>query len=88
MPWKVLAETKQCSIVRTIHEHRKGTITTWAFTSTEVPGGIIVHTSKELDKNRRLVRRSTLQLTDYGLEPDQKRVGLLGRRRAVRGRKP
>ena len=74
------------NVVKTVHEHPKGTITTWSFTSTAVPGGVICHSSKELDKNRRLVRRSTLRMTDYGLEPDQERTGLFGRKRRAKPR--
>jgi len=88
MPCRVLAETKASAILRTIRKHPKGTVTTWAFTSREVPGGIVSHSSKEVDSDGRVVRRSLLQLTGYDLEPDGDRAGLFGRKRPILGRKP
>jgi hypothetical protein len=37
-----------------------------------VPGGIVAHSSKELDADGHLIRRSTLEVVDYGLEPDRR----------------
>ncbi len=79
MPCKVLAEIQTAAYVKTVWKHAKGTTTTWAVTSQHVPGGVIWHASKELDKTGRLIRRSTLELVDYGLEPA--RPGLFGRPR-------
>ena len=79
MPCKVLAEIQTVAFVKTVWKHVKGTTTTWAATSEDVPGGVIWHASKELDKTGRLIRRSTLQLVDYGLEPA--RPGLFSRPR-------
>ncbi len=87
MPWKVLAEIKSSVLVRTIREHAKGTITTWAVTTSDVPGGVICHSSKEIDKTGRMVRRSTLELIEYGLELDKARVGLFDRKRDRRTRR-
>ena len=81
MPYRVLAEVKSTSFIKAVQKHSKGTIITWAKTSTEVPGGIIAHSSKELDKTGRVIRRSTLELIDYGLEPAPERTGIFGRRR-------
>jgi len=80
MPCKVLAEIKSTSFVKAVQKHSKGTVITWAWTSTDVPGGIIGHSSKELDKAGRLIRRSTLELLDYGSEPEPGRIGIFGRR--------
>lgn len=87
MPCKVLAEIKPAALVKSTHKHAKGIITTWAYTSTDVPGGVISHSSKEVDPNGRVVRRSTLRLVGYDLEPDTERVGLLGRKGVFRTRK-
>jgi len=87
MPCKVLAEIKPAALVKSTHKHAKGTITTWAYTSTDVPGGVISYSSKEVDPNGRVVRRSTLRLVGYDLEPNTERVGLLGRRGFFRPRK-
>ncbi len=81
MPCKVLAEIKSTSFVKAVQKHPKGSISTWTRTSTTVPGGIIAHSSKELDTTGRVIRRSTLELLDYGLEPEIDRTGIFGRRR-------
>jgi len=81
MPCKVLAEIQNTAFVKTVTKHPKGTTTTWAGTSAFVPGGVIWHSSKELDKDGRLIRRSTLELVDYGLELEPERTGLFGRKR-------
>ncbi len=85
MPWKIVAQTSNAALVRAVNKHERGTVKTWAFTSTDMPGGILSHTSKELDKKQNVVRRSTLELLDYGLEAEEDRSGLFGRRRT---RKP
>ena len=81
MPCKVLAEFKTASFVKAVQKHPKGTITTWSQTSMEVPGGIITQSSKELDRSGRVIRRSTLELLNYGLEPEVERTGIQPRRR-------
>lgn len=83
MPCLVMTEIKNGAYVRAIRRHTKGTVTTWLVTSTDVPGGVISHSSKEVDKDRRLIRRSMLQLTDYGLESAGERTGLFGRKRLL-----
>jgi len=82
MPYRVMSETYATAFVRTVQKLPKGTITTWANTTTDVPGGVISHSSKEVDAEGRLVRRSTLELVDYGLEPQERRPGLFGRIRS------
>jgi hypothetical protein len=81
MPCKVLAEIQNTAFVKTVTKHSKGSTTTWAATSTAVPGGVVWHSSKELDNAGRVIRRSTLELVDYGLELEPQRTGLFGRRR-------
>ena len=77
MPRKVLDElnsvynTKSAFHVKTVHRNTKGTITTLAVISPEIPGGVISHSSNEVDKNGRTVCRNTLKLIDYSTEPDQ-----------------
>jgi hypothetical protein len=75
LPWKVRSEIKSASILKTVHKHPKGTVTTWAIVSSEVPGGVIAHSSKETDKSGRLVARSTLELVDYGLQCEEDERG-------------
>jgi hypothetical protein len=88
MPWQVLNQRKGTATVKTTYKHSKGAVITWAQISPDVPGGVVSHTSKELDKNGRVIRRSTLELVNYGLQcDDDPRVGpLLRKRRAARAR--
>ncbi len=87
MPCKVLAEIKTAAYVKAVHRTTKGTIVTLAITSPDVPGGIIHHASKEVDKSGRPIRRSILELTEYGEQSDDKRPGLFRRTRPGRHRK-
>jgi len=87
MPCKVLDEIKNGALLRAVTKHPKGTIITWTYTSTAVPGGVVSYSSKELDRENRLIRRSTLSLTGYGLQIEPQRVGLFGRKRGIRFRK-
>jgi hypothetical protein len=84
MPWRVVSETKSASLMRTVHRHAKGTTTTWAFTTPNVPGGVVSHSSKETDETGRVLRRSTLELVGYGDECEPGRAGLFHRRRRPR----
>jgi hypothetical protein len=88
LPWRVLSEIKSTALVHAVSRQPKGMTETWAITSPDVPGGVVQHASKELADNGRLVRRSTLELVDYGREPDTKRPGLFRRLRNARQRKP
>ncbi|MFZ5832863.1 MAG: hypothetical protein ACOY3P_22480 [Planctomycetota bacterium] len=81
LPWKVLGEIKSAAIVHSVSTHSKGTTVTWAVYCVDVPGGVVRHTSKEVDKAGNVLRRSTLELLDYGLECEEERVGPLGRLR-------
>jgi hypothetical protein len=85
MPWQILMQRKPTATVKTTYKHPKGTVITWAQVSAEVPGGIVSHTSKELDKNGRVIRRSTLELVNYGLQcDDDPRIGPVLRKRRAR----
>ncbi len=88
MPYRVLAEIIPTTIVKTVHKHPKGVIITWSRTAADVPGGVVSQSTKEIDKQGRLIRRSTLELIEYSLEPEAGRTGLFGRKRsAARARK-
>lgn len=87
MPCEVMGGIKTAAHVKAIHKHPGGTTTTLAYTSIDVPGGIVRNTSKEVDNSGRLVRRSVLELIDCGLEPESKRTGLFHRRIRPRLRK-
>lgn len=87
MPCDVLGEIKSAAEVRTVYKHTNGTSITLAFVCGDVPGGIVSHTSKELDKSGRLVRMSVLKLVGYSFDPEEERTGLFGRKRPTRFRK-
>lgn len=85
MPHRVVAEIKTAAHVRTVKKHAKGSTYTLEVHCDDVPGGVVSHASKELDDSGRLVRRSTLELLDYGVV-DRKRLfgrgGILRRGRS------
>jgi hypothetical protein len=92
LPYRVLTETKSVAYIRTLHRHLKGTTYTLEVYCPEVPGGVVAHSSKELDENGRVIRRSTLELTDYsvgdGKEPGRRPLFFLHRNRGTRGGTP
>jgi hypothetical protein len=74
MPHKLLDKSLSAAHVKVTQTHDKGTTVTMAITTFDVPGGVVAHTTKELDPTGRVVRRGTLELIDYGLEsspPDE-----------------
>jgi hypothetical protein len=87
MPVRVLGQLRGGSYVRAVHKNGKTTVTTLSVVVCDVPGGVVSHSSKEVDKNGRLLRRSTLALVDYNADPDKDR-GLFGRKRPNRRTKP
>lgn len=69
--------------IKAVQKQAKATTTTLAVTCTNVPGGILCYSLKELDESGRMARRSWLETIDYGLDPDdQDRGGFFRRRRA------
>jgi hypothetical protein len=80
MPYKILGCLRTASYVKTVQKTPKGTVVTLAVTCPEVPGGIVSHSSKELDTSGRLVRRSVLELVDYSAEPEKERSGIFRKR--------
>lgn len=87
MPYVAADQIVSSAYVRTVYAHPGGTIITLAITSPDVPGGVISHSSKELDSQGVVVRRSTLELVDYNYRTEEDR-GIFGRRRTPRTRKP
>ncbi len=70
MPYRVLDQVQSTAFEKMVYRNSQGTTTTVSVTSPDVPGGVVASTSKEVDLNSRLVRRSTLELVDYGIEGD------------------
>ena len=72
MPFQVLAESLSTSHVKTIHTNGSGSTVTIEVHCFDMPGGVVAHTSKELNTSGEVVRRSTLELIDYGFNsPDE-----------------
>jgi hypothetical protein len=87
MPQRVLSELKNVACIKTAQKTPKGCVTTLAMSSPDVPGGVVYQTTKETDATGRLVRRSTLELLNFGTRPEIERSGLFGRKHPPRGRK-
>ena len=68
LPLRVLDETKTAYLVRQVHRSDRSTTTTWSFQVDDVPGEVVSHSSKKLDAQGKVVRRSTLELVGYGDE--------------------
>jgi hypothetical protein len=60
-------------------KHARGATKTFAFVSQHVPGGVVCQTTEDYDEQGRRLRTATLQLIDYGLEPEKGREPLLER---------
>jgi hypothetical protein len=84
IPWRATGEIKTAAIIKTTAVHAKGTTVTWSIISYDVPGGLLAESTKELDKNGRLARRSTAELVDHGLECEEERIGPFRIRRRPR----
>lgn len=81
MPCEILDQTRSAAHYRVVRSQASGTVTTTlAYMSPQIPGGTIRHSSKQVDQKGRVVSRSILELTDFGLHPSEKRTGLLQRR--------
>jgi hypothetical protein len=85
MPYEVLSDVKSTAEIRTVYRHANGVITTLSFVCPDVPGGVVAHSSKEMDKSGRVTRMSVLKLVGYSFEPEEEeRPGLFGRKRPSR----
>ena len=84
MPHRVLEEVKPTTMFKAVYVAGSHRTTSWAASAADVPGEVIWKVSKELDAQQRLVRRTTLELVDYGIEEPTVRAGGRLRRRAAR----
>lgn len=64
----VLSMKRHTVRLKVTHKHAKGHTDTQVWSTLDVPGGIIAHTSEERDAAGQLVRRSTLELVDFGVK--------------------
>jgi hypothetical protein len=88
VPCRLLATIWNTFHVKTVQKNSTGTTTTIAFTSTRVPGGVVRHDSKKVDKSGRLVRHSSLELMNFGMDGYEDQPGPFGPRRPKRPRRP
>ncbi len=75
--------------MRQVLKTARGTTTAWSDHVDNVPGEVVAHTSQKLDSEGRLVRRTTLELVDFGTEnrdPDASELSRRQRRQQRRGR--
>jgi hypothetical protein len=86
MPSKILGCLRNTAHVKIVQKTTNGSVVTLAVICHEIPGGTISQTSKELDANGRVVRRTTMELVDFSVEPEKDRSSSHGRKRSSRYR--
>jgi hypothetical protein len=87
VPTKVFNDIRNSAHVKAVSKTPRGSTVTLAAMSADVPGGVIHSTLKETDSQGRLVRQSSLELLDYGLDANDDRGGLFRHRHIGRFRK-
>lgn len=80
VPCSVLGEVLRTSQIRSVQRHTAGTTIRTAVLSIDVPGGVVCQTVEELDANQQHVRRSRLQLVDFGSAGEDQPDGIFKRR--------
>ena len=81
IPCEILDQIRSAAHYRVVEKQAGGAVkTTLAYMSPEIPGGTIRQNSKQVDRKGHIVSRSILVLTDFGLQPPEKRVGLFQNR--------
>lgn len=69
VPCRVGLRVLSASQTRAVQAFPSRSVVTLSLISNEVPGGVVCQTAKETDETGRLVRRTTLELVDFGLRP-------------------
>lgn len=77
MPIRIGSQVLAGSQTHTTQTSPKGKVVTLTLTSVDVPGGVVCQTSRETDEKDRLLRRTTLELIDFGLRPSVRYSGRL-----------
>lgn len=86
VPRLVAREVRRTWQVRTTHEHPTGRIETTEYLCAEVPGEMVFQESEEFDSAGHRIRRSTVELKEFGKDNDGRRR-LFGRRETNRDRR-
>lgn len=84
MPHRVFSKTIQTAHLTTTHQNGDAEILTRAVHSHQVPGALVSYSAKETNGNGQMIRRSTMELVDYGLNKTESQTGRgrRGRRRS------
>ncbi len=69
VPCRVGLRVLSAAQTRAVQTFPRGSVITLSLVSEEVPGGVVCQTTKETDDAGKLVRRTTLELVDFGLRP-------------------
>ncbi|MCG8586779.1 MAG: hypothetical protein MI757_18910 [Pirellulales bacterium] len=69
MPYRVLNDIKSTAQCKTVLRNGKSVVTTLSVMTMDVPGGVVMESSKEANLEGKLIRQTTVELADYGLSP-------------------
>lgn len=90
LPLKVLKDVHSAQFVRTTHRHGEGSNLILEAQCDDIPGGVVSHSAEEQDDEARVVRRTTLELLEFGVgverpeDASPRRRGFFHRKRARR----
>jgi hypothetical protein len=76
MPYRVLNDIKPTAHSKTVLRNGKSVVTTISVMTMDVPGGAVLESSKEANSDGKLIRQTTVELADYGLEPPGESVNV------------
>ncbi|GAB6165356.1 hypothetical protein JCM19992_13560 [Thermostilla marina] len=79
VPCRIAGEILNTAHATVTEVFPKGKSVTRTVMSMEVPGGVVCQTTREEDREGNLIRRSSLELVDYGLHPESRRGWLFRR---------
>jgi hypothetical protein len=86
LPQRVLGVIRPVAFVRTERQLAKGDSLTIETQSPEIPGGVVLHSGQERDATSVVVRRTALELLDFGVGSESPEDASPGRRRWFRSR--
>jgi hypothetical protein len=69
MPYKVLSEIKTVSLLRSVQTNPTGVTTTLSVSAPDIPGELVATTSKKVDAQGRISRRTVSELAAYRIFP-------------------
>ncbi len=70
---KVLSLPMTVSRVKTVQKRANITTVTEETHCLDIPGGVVAHTSEDIDESGKVVRRSTLELLTYGFDSGERK---------------